>query len=590
MLCLFPVRLTCPVLAVGPLIPCVALFALLICFPTGECRKGSPESPAPQLTDLRSQITGVEELLEEFRKQLQQQRHPEQPEKQRLRPLPVQGEEKEWSSEHRLTPTSASQRDAGEEDAMQQQLQEVGVRPGGEFGEDFCNFNQMEDYIIRTKDSLEAGATFLKVPAEVSSWKQCLEVCCAEARCSAAVVEQSGQDLSCFIFDCTLRGRSVCQFSPHRDYSSYTLTGRNASSGWALRSPLYLLTKQQENDEPPHSNAGQDVVLQLPVDWVILDGRESSDDHAIIRYDWTLLLGDPLVHMKNVILPAPLQFSRLSAHAQLSQNGKLLQLHMRRYAALFLKIKEEHKMALVNSNALNLHQGVPHPGTLKLSHLQEGVYTMQLTVTDTSGQKNSDNVSVSVLAEEPHGTECTGKCSRYQFICDDGCCIDITLACDRVIQCPDGSDEAFCQNFNSGRKTVIHISESTDKHTGTGVEQEIREYFPTENVRTAEKKMSLSLDMGKNYSLTQELRHNMLIQDKDGEGRENFLNLKDVPQGSGHPVPETGAVLPLALGLAITALLLLMVVCRLQLVKQKLKKARPLTSEESDYLINGMYL
>ncbi|OCT80234.1 hypothetical protein XELAEV_18027046mg [Xenopus laevis] len=302
MLCLFPVRLTCPVLAVGPLIPCVALFALLICFPTGECRKGSPESPAPQLTDLRSQITGVEELLEEFRKQLQQQRHPEQPEKQRLRPLPVQGEEKEWSSEHRLTPTSASQRDAGEEDAMQQQLQEVGVRPGGEFGEDFCNFNQMEDYIIRTKDSLEAGATFLKVPAEVSSWKQCLEVCCAEARCSAAVVEQSGQDLSCFIFDCTLRGRSVCQFSPHRDYSSYTLTGRNASSGWALRSPLYLLTKQQENDEPPHSNAGQDVVLQLPVDWVILDGRESSDDHAIIRYDWTLLLGDPLVHMKVLYL------------------------------------------------------------------------------------------------------------------------------------------------------------------------------------------------------------------------------------------------------------------------------------------------
>lgn len=54
--------------------------------------------------------------------------------------------------------------------------------------------------------------------------------------------------------------------------------------------------------------------------------------------------------------------------------------------------------------------------------------------------------------------------------------------------------------------------------------------------------------------------------------------------------PSTGAVLPLALGLAITALLLLMVACRLRLVKQKLKKARPITSEESDYLINGMYL
>lgn len=51
-----------------------------------------------------------------------------------------------------------------------------------------------------------------------------------------------------------------------------------------------------------------------------------------------------------------------------------------------------------------------------------------------------------------------------------------------------------------------------------------------------------------------------------------------------------GAILPLALGLIITALLLLMISCRLRLVRHKLKKARPLTTEESDYLINGMYL
>lgn len=51
-----------------------------------------------------------------------------------------------------------------------------------------------------------------------------------------------------------------------------------------------------------------------------------------------------------------------------------------------------------------------------------------------------------------------------------------------------------------------------------------------------------------------------------------------------------GAILPLALGLIITALLLLMIGCRLRLVRHKLKKTRPLTTEESDYLINGMYL
>lgn len=39
-----------------------------------------------------------------------------------------------------------------------------------------------------------------------------------------------------------------------------------------------------------------------------------------------------------------------------------------------------------------------HPGLLKVSGLQEGVYTFQMTITDTSGQKSSDNVSVTVLA------------------------------------------------------------------------------------------------------------------------------------------------------------------------------------------------
>ncbi|XP_066461579.1 low-density lipoprotein receptor-related protein 11 [Eleutherodactylus coqui] len=514
--------------------PQMLLSCLLLCWGLGGCRRVSSGSPAPQLTDLRSQISGVEELLEEFRKQLQR---PE-----------------DWAQDgHRHRAHGSGRED--EEAAMQQQLQEVAVRPAGDSGEDLCNFSQLEDYIIRTKDSLEAGATFLKAPGQVYGWRQCLEVCCSQPRCSAAVTESSARGFTCFLFDCSHRGRNVCQFSPHRDYSSFTLAGRNAS--WASLRPG---TSSLDTDKSPNSNAGQDVVLQLPVDWVILDGRESSDDHAIIRYDWTLLQGDPLVEMK-----------------------------------------------------------VPQPGTLRLSHLQEGVYILQLTVTDTSGQKSSDNVSVSVLPEEHHksaSTSCSGACTRYQFICDDGCCIDITLACDRVVQCPDGSDEAFCQNFSSGRKMVIHISDNINNHAVSGSESDKEKDSAVEKPRVTGQKISVSSNVENNQTLLDKLNGDSMLKTGaiiqhttlDPRGNlaavpdtlssktdkyaveKNFLNSKDILKGNGHPAPEAGAVLPLALGLAVTSLLLLMVVCRLQLVRQKLKKARPLTSEESDYLINGMYL
>ncbi|XP_020842257.1 low-density lipoprotein receptor-related protein 11 isoform X2 [Phascolarctos cinereus] len=453
----------------------------------GQAAGGQRSAP---LAELRSSISGVEELLEEFRKQLQQE-------------PPAREPDDSYDSRER------PQHHAGAEAGC----------PGG-------GYTVKPDSIIRTKDSLGAGATFLTAPAAVRDWHQCVAACCAEPLCTVAVVElpqpQAAGDLNCYLFNCTYRGRNVCKFSLHRGYNSYSLSpateshrnttprfggppgsgrGRQAAPLGSRKKPLQSSTSAaeaaaaassppQEYDEPPHSKAGQDVVLQLPTDWVTLDGRESTDDHAIIKYEWTLQQGDSSLDMK-----------------------------------------------------------VPQSGILKLSHLQEGVYVFQLTVTDTAGQRSSDNVSVTVLPKAQTAVECLKVCSRYHFFCDDGCCIDITLACDGVDQCPDRSDEAFCQSGAVSQQTATEPS--THSHS---------EPDSSSSGKDTDKKMGNYIPESKSNRL--------------GE----------------HPIPETGAVLPLALGLAITALLLLMIACRLRWVRQKLKKARPITSEESDYLINGMYL
>ncbi|XP_029879083.1 low-density lipoprotein receptor-related protein 11 isoform X1 [Aquila chrysaetos chrysaetos] len=465
--------------------------------PGGRC--------AAPLADLRSQISGVESLLEEFRRQLQQ----EEP-----------------------GPPAAG---GGEE------------RCGGS-----SSFSARPDSIIRTKDSIAAGATFLRAPAAVAGWRQCLDACCAEPRCTLAVVQGPGRprgsaaaaaELGCYLFNCTHRGRPVCRFAPHRGYSTYSRRPAGLSPPPPPPPPPAGPPEEEEYDEPPRCKAGQDVVLQSPVDWVLLDGRESSDDRGIVQYEWTLLQGDSSVEMK-----------------------------------------------------------VPQPGTLKLSHIQEGEYIFQLTVTDTAGQRSSDNVSVTVLPMIHSAVACVGVCSRYQFICDDGCCIDITFACDGVRQCPDGSDETFCQNFSPGRKAVTHAALGTTQQRTVGLTENRDENFSAENTlkATARNQPLLSVDADmSNQSLSQGPKKQISgfvpdnsssgkrTDDKNGNG---VMVPKSDQLGGGRPVPETGAVLPLALGLAITALLLLMVACRLRLVRQKLKKARPITSEESDYLINGMYL
>ncbi|XP_062342948.1 dyslexia-associated protein KIAA0319-like protein [Osmerus eperlanus] len=105
---------------------------------------------------------------------------------------------------------------------------------------------------------------------------------------------------------------------------------------------LATLVVNKATDYRPVANAGPNQVLTLPRNSITLHGNQSTDDHEPLAYEWSL---------------SP------------ESKGKVVEM-----------------------------QGVRTP-TLQLSALQEGDYTFQLTVTDTSGQQDTAKVTVIVQPE-----------------------------------------------------------------------------------------------------------------------------------------------------------------------------------------------
>lgn len=169
-----------------------------------------------QISEIKSKISGVEELLEEFRKQLQQ------------------------------------------DQALNREDELGDVCLGG--------FSAIEEHIIRARDSIDQGATFLTAPTRVYSWRDCLHACCVDPRCTVAVVQeyldQSDNSLSCFLFNCTYRNKNVCTFSMQQGYSTYSRV-QNTSGHTSPATSHPDFTKQTNSMRRPQDRlSADDPIIQ----------------------------------------------------------------------------------------------------------------------------------------------------------------------------------------------------------------------------------------------------------------------------------------------------------------------------------------
>ncbi|XP_032545480.1 dyslexia-associated protein KIAA0319 homolog isoform X2 [Chiroxiphia lanceolata] len=123
---------------------------------------------------------------------------------------------------------------------------------------------------------------------------------------------------------------------------NYTFRLTVIDSDGAANSTIAFLTVNKPVDYPPIANAGPNQAVTLPQNFITLNGNQSSDDHEIVSYEWSL---------------SP------------KSKGKVVAM-----------------------------QGVRTP-YLQLSAMQEGDYTFQLTVTDSARQRSTAEVTLIVQPE-----------------------------------------------------------------------------------------------------------------------------------------------------------------------------------------------
>lgn len=137
----------------------------------------------------------------------------------------------------------------------------------------------------------------------------------------------------------TLQEQPTIELVDLKEPGNYTFKLTVTDSDNAENSTTALIQVVEEIDYPPQSNAGPDVILYLPHNNITLNGTLSTDDHQIVSWEWTKDASD-----------------------------------------------EAKAVDMQNSHT-------PH---LSLSHLEEGIYTFELKVTDAKGQNSTSKVHVFV--------------------------------------------------------------------------------------------------------------------------------------------------------------------------------------------------
>ncbi|XP_065492154.1 kunitz-type protease inhibitor 1 [Caloenas nicobarica] len=305
------------------------------------------------------------------------------------------------------------------------------------------------DLVLDTDASVQNGATFLSSPT-VRRSRDCMRACCKDPACNLALVElvpgtEEDHIEGCFLLNCLYEQAFVCRFARKIGFLNF------------LRKDVYdsylaMQNHGSSDDHPPIARTGMDMRVQ-PGEPVMLRGTESTDDRGIVSYKWEQVLGDPSVEMKKHN-EDQVEISNLQAGTyvfQLTVTDTAQQQDFTNITIMVLNSEQTEEHCLTPKKVGWCRGSFPrwfyNPS---LQKCEEFIFGGCKPNKNNYLREDECTLACKNVRGAVGGRQrpvCNGKCQSPFFRCKDGCCIDAYLECDETLDCADGSDEKYCEQY-----------------------------------------------------------------------------------------------------------------------------------------------